>query len=73
MKLIIVFGIFLHFTSDMQKYISLKLKPGILINSGMISRSRNTNYLGELCIYLGFTLIAKDYLPLIALGIIILT
>ena len=67
-----IFGIFLHFTSDMQKYISLKLNPGKLITSEMFSRSRNTNYLGELFIYLGFVLIAKDYLPLLALFIIII-
>ena len=66
-----VFGIFLHFTSDMQKYISLKLNPGKLITNQMFSRSRNTNYLGELCIYLGFTLLAKDYFPLIGLATII--
>ena len=66
-----IFGVFLHFTSDMQKYISLKLNPGKLITQEMFSRSRNTNYLGELFIYLGFILIAKDYLPLMALLIII--
>ena len=66
-----IFGIFLHFTSDMQKHISLKLNPGQLITTHMFSHSRNTNYLGELCIYLGFTLLAKDYLPLIGLVAII--
>ena len=35
-------------------------------------KNRNTNYLGELFIYLGFTLIAKDYLPLLALLTIII-
>ena len=67
-----IFGIFLHFTSDMQKYIFLKINPGHLITDHMFSRSRNTNYLGELCIYLGFTLLAKDYLPLIGLLTIII-
>ena len=69
---IYIIGIFLHFTSDMQKYISLKINPGHLITDHMFSRSRNTNYLGELCIYLGFTLLAKDYLPLIGLATIII-
>ena len=64
---IYIFGIFLHFTSDMQKYVYLKLKPGNLITGEMFSRSRNTNYLGELLIYLGFTLIAKDWLPILGL------
>ena len=68
---IFIFGIFLHFTSDMQKYISLKLNPGHLITDKMFSRIRNTNYLGELFIYLGFTLLAKDFLPLFGLFLII--
>ena len=67
-----IFGVFLHFTSDMQKYTSLKLNPGKLISKQMFSHSRNTNYLGELCIYLGFTVLAKDYLPLIGLAFIII-
>tara|TARA_Y100000588_G_C13389295_1_gene558327 strand:- start:226 stop:501 length:276 start_codon:yes stop_codon:yes gene_type:complete len=56
----------------MQKYTYLKLNPGNLITSEMFAKSRNTNYLGELFIYLGFTLIAKDYLPLLALLTIII-
>ena len=55
----------------MQKYIYLKINPGHLITDHMFARSRNTNYLGELCIYLGFTLLAKDFLRLIGLSIII--
>ena len=43
-----IIGVFLHFTSDMQKYISLKLNPGNLITEELFARSRNTNYLGEL-------------------------
>ena len=65
--MIYIFGIFLHFTSDMQKYVSLKLNPGHLITDGMFSRVRNTNYLGELFIYLGFTLLSRDFLPVLAL------
>ncbi len=68
---IYIVGIFLHFTSDMQKYISLKLKGGHLIDNYMFSRIRNTNYLGELFIYMGFTLLACDWTPLIALFIFI--
>ncbi len=37
----------------------------------MFSRLRNTNYLGEFFIYLGFTLLACDWVPLIALFIFI--
>ncbi len=68
---IYIIGIFLHFTSDMQKYVYLKLKPGHLIDSYMFSKIRNTNYLGEFFIYLGFTLLAYDIIPLIALFLFI--
>ena len=63
-----VIGIFLHFTSDMQKYINLKLNPGHLIKDEMFKSVRNTNYLGELLIYLGFSLLAADWVALIALS-----
>ena len=69
--IVYIFGIFLHFTSDMQKYVYLKLKPGHLITEEMFAKSRNTNYLGELCIYLGFSLISKDWASLIGLFLII--
>ena len=67
-----IIGIFLHFTSDMQKYISLELKKGHLIDNYMFSKIRNTNYLGEFFIYVGFTLLASDWAPLIALFIFII-
>ena len=62
-----IFGIFLHFTSDMQKFIQLKYNPNNLITNVMFSRIRNINYLGELLIYLGFSLLAMHWLPIIAL------
>ena len=43
-----IFGVFLHFVSDMQKYIYLKLNPGNLITTEMFSKIRNVNYFGEL-------------------------
>ena len=62
-----IIGVFLHFTSDMQKHIYLRLNPGNLITDLMFAKIRNTNYLGEFFIYMGFTLLACDWLPLIAL------
>ena len=56
-------GVFLHFTSDMQKYTSLKLNPGHLITSGLMARTRNINYFGELLIYGSFVLLARHWLP----------
>ena len=62
-----IFGVFLHFVSDMQKYIYLKLNPGNLITTEMFSKIRNVNYFGELLIYLGFSLLAMDFAPLIVI------
>ncbi len=66
-----VFGVFLHFTADMQKHNSLALRPG-LITTGLWSRTRNPNYLGELLIYAGFTSLAMHWLPLTALAAVVL-
>lgn len=60
-------GVFLHFTSDMQKYMQLKLQPQ-LIHDGLWRRIRNPNYLGELLIYLGFSILAVHWLPLVSLA-----
>jgi len=64
-------GIFLHFSTDMQKYISLKLQPETLITEGMMARSRNLNYFGELLIYLGFGLLAMHWLPILILALFV--
>lgn len=69
---IYIFGVFLHFTSDIQKYTQLKYNPSNLIDNGMFKSLRNTNYLGELLIYLGFSLLALDWTPIIALMIFII-
>jgi hypothetical protein len=61
-----VFGIFLHFTTDMQKFVQLKLQPGKLISDGMMARVRNGNYLGEFLIYSAFALLAMTWLAFIA-------
>lgn len=66
-----VLGVFLHFTSDMQKHLSLQYRRGTLITDGLWSWSRNPNYLGELLIYLGFSLLPMHWIPLSALGVII--
>ena len=62
-----VLGIFLHFTSDMQKFIQLYHTPNNLITDVMFSKIRNINYLGELFIYLGFSLLAMHWLPIVSL------
>ena len=65
-------GIFLHFSSDMQKHTELKLNPGMLVTDGLFSRSRNMNYFGELLIYLSFALLSMHWLPFAVLFIIII-
>jgi protein-S-isoprenylcysteine O-methyltransferase Ste14 len=65
------FGVFLHFASDMQKHMAMTLRRGTLITDGLWSLSRNPNYLGELCIYLGFSLLPLHWAPLCALGLIV--
>jgi steroid 5-alpha reductase family enzyme len=61
---IYIVGVFLHFSSDMQKFISLKLRPNNLITDGLWGSVRNPNYLGELLIYGGFGLLTIHLVPL---------
>jgi protein-S-isoprenylcysteine O-methyltransferase Ste14 len=67
------FGVFLHFASDMQKHLSLAYRRGTLLTDGLWGLVRNPNYFGELCIYLGFTLLPLHWLPLAALALVIAT
>ena len=60
-------GVFFHYASDMQKHAHLKLKPGELITDGLMSRCRNTNYFGELLIYLSFALLSRHWIPIMVL------
>jgi len=62
-----IFGVFLHYSADMQKYIELKYNPGHLITDGLLSYTRNINYFGELLIYLGFGLLAMHWLPVVVI------
>ncbi len=62
-----IFGVFLHFASDAQKYYTLKYRPG-LIAEGFFARSRNTNYLGEIFIYTAFAMLTQHWLPFLILG-----
>jgi protein-S-isoprenylcysteine O-methyltransferase Ste14 len=62
-----VIGVFLHFTTDMQKHTALTMRPEHLITTGMMARTRNLNYFGELLIYLALALLAMHWLPLLVL------
>ncbi len=63
-----ILGVFLHYCSDAQKYYTLKYKPG-LITQGFFANCRNTNYLGEVLIYLSFAMLAMHWLPFVILGV----
>jgi len=69
--MLFVLGVFLHFTADMQKTVTLELKKG-LIRTGMFKYCRNPNYVGELFIYLGFSLLAIHWIPLAVLALFII-
>lgn len=58
-----IFGVFLHYASDMQIYVELKYNPGHLITDGLLAYSRNINYFGELLIYSSFALLAVSWIP----------
>lgn len=62
-----IFGVFLHYGSDAQKYYTLKARSG-LITDGFFARCRNPNYLGEILIYAAFAMLTMHWLPFAILG-----
>ena len=50
------FGLIFMLCTDLQKFLILKYKKG-LINNYFLAKNRNTNYLGEIMIYFSFALI----------------
>ncbi|MGB7442139.1 MAG: DUF1295 domain-containing protein [Coleofasciculaceae cyanobacterium] len=62
-----IIGVFLHYSSDAQKYYTLKYHSG-LITEGFFARCRNTNYLGEILIYGSFAMLAQHWLPFLILA-----
>ncbi|EAZ91215.1 DUF1295 domain-containing protein [Crocosphaera chwakensis] len=65
-----ILGVFLHYSSDAQKYYTLKYHSG-LITEGFFARCRNTNYLGEILIYGSFALLTQHWLPFVILGLFV--
>ena len=63
-----IIGVFLHFASDAQKYFTLKIKKE-LIKDGFFKNIRNTNYLGEILIYLSFAILSMSYIPFAILAL----
>jgi len=64
---IYIFGVFMHYVSDAQKYFILQNKKG-LIDYGLFSKIRNPNYLGEIMIYIAFATMSLHWLPFIILS-----
>ncbi|HAC64779.1 MAG TPA: steroid 5-alpha reductase [Cyanothece sp. UBA12306] len=65
-----LFGIFLHYVADAQKYYTLKYHSG-LITEGLFAKSRNPNYLGEILTYTSFAMLSQHWLPFLILGFFI--
>jgi protein-S-isoprenylcysteine O-methyltransferase Ste14 len=62
MIMVNIFGVFLHFGSDMQKAISLELRPNVLITNRFFGFVRHPNYLGEFLIYSSFVMLGNSWL-----------
>jgi steroid 5-alpha reductase family enzyme len=62
-----IFGIFLHYVSDAQKYYTLQNKKG-LIEEGLFKHTRNPNYLGEIMIYSAYATMSMHWLPFLILS-----
>ena len=63
-----IIGVFLHFASDSQKYFTLRIKKD-LIEDGFFKNIRNTNYLGEILIYLSFAILSMSFIPFVILAL----
>ena len=63
-----IMGVFLHFASDAQKYFTLRIQKE-LIRDGFFKKIRNTNYLGEILIYLSFAILSMSYIPFAILAL----
>ena len=63
-----IIGVFLHFASDAQKYFTLRIQKE-LIRDGFFKKIRNTNYLGEILIYLSFAILSMSYIPFAILAL----
>jgi protein-S-isoprenylcysteine O-methyltransferase Ste14 len=65
-------GVFFHFTSDMQKHVSLETRPKTLITDRLFRLSRNINYFGELLLYAAMAGLAMSWLAFIPLAAFVL-
>lgn len=59
-------GLVLMIGADSQKHFTLKYHPG-LITTGLYSRIRHPNYLGEMLVYSSFALVTGHWIPWLVL------
>ncbi|HUR40133.1 MAG TPA: DUF1295 domain-containing protein [Verrucomicrobiae bacterium] len=64
-----VLGAIVMFGSDVQKFVQLRAKRGLITN-GLFTYVRHPNYLGEMMIYGSFALMAWHWLPVLVLAYI---
>ncbi|OQS05406.1 hypothetical protein THRCLA_02455 [Thraustotheca clavata] len=64
-----ILGMICMIGTDTQKYFQLKYKPG-LISDGWVTWSRNTNYFGEMMLYLSYALLAQHWFPFAVLAFV---
>jgi len=55
-------GLVMMVTTDVQKYVALKYKPGHLIQDGMFTYIRHPNYVGEMMIYATYGFFANNWI-----------
>jgi len=67
-----VIGLVLMICTDLQKYMTLKYKKG-LIDEHFLAINRNTNYFGEVLLYCSFAFLVNEYQAFINLAIVWVT
>tara|TARA_B100000902_G_scaffold258861_1_gene245043 strand:- start:829 stop:1506 length:678 start_codon:yes stop_codon:yes gene_type:complete len=56
-----IVGGFLHYSSDSQKFYTLKYRPKKLITEGLFEIIQHPNYTGEFLIWVGFIIVSDKY------------
>jgi steroid 5-alpha reductase family enzyme len=64
-----VLGIVKMISTDVQKYVRLSLKKG-LIDDLALAKNRNTNFLGEMLLYWSFATLTNEYLGYLVLIVV---
>lgn len=68
--LLYIFGILLMMLSDFQKFLEICVYKKHLVDGFFLAKNRNTNYLGEILIYLSFAMINGRVEGFLLLGVV---